>query len=150
MDDNLPRKNMDLHKVDSHGERVLELWKSNYVRILNGRCRGDNTGSFTCFPIRDGELPSVLDYIIADRDLMDSIGRIYVAPLSSISDHCLVRTEIYTQSPVVKHSKVAATKNTTINPINSRFKIDKVSLRKYQVALKSEVNMGKLKGIVES
>ena len=150
MDDNLPRKNMDLHKVDSHGEKVLELYKSNYLRILNGICRGDNTGSFTRFPIREGELPSVLGYIIADRDLMDSIGRIYVAPLSSISDHCLVKTEICTQSPLVKHSKVAATKNTTINSINSRFKIDKVSLRKYQVALKSEVNMSKLKGIVES
>lgn len=68
LDDSLPRKNMDVHKVDPHGERVLELCKSHYLRILNGRCRGDHVGIFTRFPIREGELPSTIDYIIADRD----------------------------------------------------------------------------------
>lgn len=81
---------------------------------------------------------------------MDSIARMYISPPSSISDHCLVKTEICTQSHVVKHKKVAPTKNTTINPIKDRFKVDKVSLHKYQVALKSEVNKGKLPHIVES
>ena len=87
----LPRENQDKHPVDSQGQRVLDLCKFTQTRILNGRIKGDRTGSFTRYPLSLRETPSTLDYVITDIRIMKKIKTFSVLHHLGLSDHeCLL------------------------------------------------------------
>ena len=89
-DNPIVRKNSDKHRMDTHGQRLLELCKNSQIRILNGRTRGDRTGKFTRYPLSLRENPSVLDYIMVDCETIKNVKYFSILPRLGLSDHeCL-------------------------------------------------------------
>lgn len=86
----LRRKNCDKHLVDKRGEALIQVCKSNGLRILNGRTRGDRYGRFTRYPLSIRESPSTLDYVVVDKGFLSKISYFVVMDSMGISDHeCL-------------------------------------------------------------
>ena len=73
---------------------ILELCKSNSLRILNGRATGDESGTFTRYPKRRSENPSAIDYTLCGEALIPSIFSFSVLPYTELSDHCCISTHI--------------------------------------------------------
>ena len=93
-DSQLTRNNRDTHAVDEQGKTILEICKANSLRILNGRTMGDEVGTFTRYPKRKFENPSVIDYTLCGEALLPSIFSFSVLPFTELSDHCCISTFI--------------------------------------------------------
>ena len=93
-DTQLDRNNQDTHAIDEQGKLILDLCKSNSLRILNGRMTGDESGRFTRYPKRPNENPSLIDYALCGESLMSKIHSFLVLPLTELSDHCCISTNI--------------------------------------------------------
>ena len=91
VDDVPPLRQSKDPKTNQHGSCLLSLCQRNQLRILNGRCPGDNFGQFTCHQTNGS---SVVDYIITTTDLLPQCRYITVAPLSQFSDHSLIMSKL--------------------------------------------------------
>ena len=92
------RKNMDPHSPDSHGKKLLSLCKTTGIRILNGRTFGDYFGHCTCYS-HNGS-PSVIDYMLADSELLKHIECFHVNDPSDLSIHTMLSCSIKLKSPI--------------------------------------------------
>ncbi len=79
----LPRNNMD-SKTNQHGKELINLCIGNGLRILNGRIIGDLLGCCTSYQTLGA---SVIDYAVADPQLLKLISSMRVSPPSYLSDH---------------------------------------------------------------
>ena len=65
---------METRNINHNGKLIIDMCKSVPLRTLNGRTTGDSFGTFTRYPIYNGQneipLPSVIDYALADRDIL--------------------------------------------------------------------------------
>lgn len=131
-DEPLPRSNMDISPVDTHGEKLLDLCKSQSLRILNGRfC---DKGSYTRFPTRTGDSPSLIDYSLVESPLLNKIRSFQVKPLTHLSDHCCLYTSINTNfytNNEVQHIPEQ------INLYPDRYKPDATALKMFQRVLEA-------------
>ena len=93
-DTELYRNNLDAHPIDEQGKIILDLCKSCSLRILNGRTTGDVNGRLTRYPNKPNENPSLIDYAICGESLMSKIFSFSVLPLTELSDHCCIATNI--------------------------------------------------------
>ena len=85
------RNNMDTY-VNEYGRRLLELCRNARLRIVNGRVLGDTTGRMTCYQWNGS---SVVDYCIADEDLLGAIEYFKVHELKgTLSNHCKISLQI--------------------------------------------------------
>ena len=78
----------DDQSVNTYGKRLLELVRNNNMVIFNGRtCFSNGTinSHFTCFRYNGA---SVVDYVIADKDIINSIKQFEVLSKTPDSDHC--------------------------------------------------------------
>ena len=99
------RNSQELKETDSHGELLLSLCQSSSLRILNGRCRGDSYGKFTCFPINEEHNSSILDFAISDVELLKNRVQYFnVCHLTSLSDHCCIKISLDVDFNVEIHS----------------------------------------------
>lgn len=98
LDQPLRRKNSDPHTSDLHGKKLLSLCKTTGVRIINGRTFGDYFGQCTCFS-HNGS-PSLIDYMLADEELLKNIECFNVKEPSDISIHCLLSCVIKLNAPI--------------------------------------------------
>ena len=133
MVDSVPitRSNTNLNPIDSHGDRLLELCKSNLLRILNGRV-GNNSNRYTRYPIKLSDKPGVIDYTLTSKNLLSLIKSFNIEPFTILSDHWCLYTRITCSnkySAKGEHDKVP-----------NKFIIDKTSLGIFQTALRSEIN----------
>ena len=87
-----PRLNQDPHKLDNHGQKLIDMCKSLGVCILNGRTLGDTMGSPTCYWCA----PSTIDYFLASSDLMDRVLTMQVLDLQPESIHCPIAMTLAT------------------------------------------------------
>ena len=69
-DTEIARCNQDTHATNEQGKLILDLCKSNSLRILNGRLNGDTSGKFTRYPKRTNENPSTIDYALCGEALL--------------------------------------------------------------------------------
>ena len=90
------RENMDRTPIDQQGKKILELCKYSSYRILNGRIKGDKTGTFTRYPRNLKDVPSVIDYALCGATLMTRIHSFSVLPFTGLSDHCCISVCIRT------------------------------------------------------
>ncbi len=81
------RRNHDTRPTDNRGKDILDLCKSCSMKIINGKKFGDTNGRFTCSS-RNALIPSVIDYTIADKELVKEITYFRVDSLTTFSDHC--------------------------------------------------------------
>ena len=115
-DSEMTRKNRDNHAIDEQGKKILEICKSNSLRILNGRTMGDEFGTFTRYPKRKFENPSVIDYTLCGEALIPSIFSFSVLPYTELSDHCCISTFIKINRVLEKDDVVRECNNIKINP----------------------------------
>jgi exonuclease III len=87
------RRNMDKHKVDSYGDRLLDMCKSTGLRILNGRILGDIHGNTTCYSPNGA--PSTIDYFAAQVSLLNKVKIFRVHHLTPLSIHCMISATLY-------------------------------------------------------
>ena len=127
----IARSNTDLNPVDSHGERLLELCKSNLLRILNGRF-GNNSNRYTRYPTKLGDKPSVIDYTLTSKNLLSIIKSSNIEPFTILSDHCCLHTIIMCLN---KHSAEVEHEQIKLNKVPNKFIMDI-----FQTALRSEMN----------
>ena len=92
MVDSVPiaRSNTDLNPTDSHGERLLELCKSNLPRILNERF-GNNSNRYTRYPTKLGDKLCVIDYTLTSKSIIKSFN---IEAFTILSDHCCLHIRI--------------------------------------------------------
>ena len=142
IDNPIKRNNKDNKECDSHGEKLIEFCKTNYLRILNGRFRGDKYGSFTRFPMKTSDNPSVIDYMVIDASLFHAVNDFKVLPFTLLSDHCCITTIVNTN---VANSQILEPTSNNLN-INreEKFLANKESLLLFETALKSDTNKEKL------
>ena len=95
-DGQLDRNNRDAHMPDEQGKVVLQICKTSSLRILNGRTKGDEFGTFTRYPKRKNENPSVIDYTLCGEGLLPIVHSFSVLPFTELSDHCCITTFIRT------------------------------------------------------
>jgi exonuclease III len=88
------RNNSDIHKVDTHGTKLLSLCKTSGFRILNGRCFGDYFGRCTCYSYT-GQ-PSTIDYMLTSVEFLDKIECFVVNEPCDKSIHCSLSCVIKT------------------------------------------------------
>ena len=92
LDRAIQRNNVDPHLPDSHGKKLLSLCKATGMRILNGRTFGDYFGQCTCYS-HNGS-PSVIDYMLADNELLNKIECFHVNNPSDMSIHTVLSCAI--------------------------------------------------------
>jgi hypothetical protein len=91
VDCNIPTRYSQDYVMNKYGRQLLTMCKSSQMRILNGRTIGDLHGQFTNYQYNGC---SVVDYCIVDNDLLHNINYFKVDPLTHLSDHSLIQTEI--------------------------------------------------------
>ncbi len=130
------RTNSDSRKENKHGAKILELCRTNCMRILNGRCFGDLSGRFTHYPLIDN--PSVIDYIITDTDLINRVNQFSVSDLLDCSDHCKVSVYIKVEFELTQDKQL----NTAVlKDIPMQFKWESGDSDKFMAAcISNEVN----------
>jgi exonuclease III len=90
----MSRRNMDEHKRDAYGEKLLDICKSTNLRLLNGRFLGDFKGRPTCYS--PAGAPSVIDYFAAHVSLLHKVKLFRVHDVTPLSIHCMITTTLYT------------------------------------------------------
>ena len=80
------RQSFDLTS-NNHGKKLIDICKSCDLRILNGRTLGDSLGRPT-FHGTNGI--SVIDYVLCNQDLLQSIKHLVVNSPCYLSDHSQV------------------------------------------------------------
>ena len=134
-DSQLSRNNRDTNAVDGQGRAILDLCKSKSLRILNGRTRGDETGTFTRYPKRKFENPSVIDYTLCGEALIPSIFSFSVLPYTEISDHCCIATFLEINRPLDRECSQEDLVKVNPNPPKLKFDRDKVHIFQTNVRL---------------
>ena len=84
-------RNSQNKKDNSYGKHLSESCMTHNLKILNGRTAADMIGKYTCFKYNGC---SVVDYIMVDRDVHENAMYFKVMPLTSLSDHCQIKTEL--------------------------------------------------------
>ena len=92
---------METRNINHNGKLLIDMCKSVPLRILNGRTTGDSFGTFTRYPIYNGQneipLPSIIDYALGDRDILQKIKYFSISELNRFSDHCMIKLSLETK-----------------------------------------------------
>ena len=74
--------------INANGRKLLDFFKLNTLRIANGRLDSDiGIGKYT-YVGSTGR--SVIDYVIATPNLLNTISTFHVGESNILSDHCLI------------------------------------------------------------
>ena len=77
---------------NTQGQNLIDLCIASQLRILNGRFIGDILGNFTCHKSYGA---SVVDYALADMDLLKSIHFFQVKNATYLSDHSQISVHLH-------------------------------------------------------
>ena len=146
-DTQMERNNKDNTAIEEQGKKVLEICKSNSLRILNGRTNGDEFGTFTRYPKRKNENPSVIDYTLCGEALMSSIHSFSVLPFSELSDHCCISTFIKVNQDIDRVEPTES-ENVKVNPNLPKLKFDRNRVRVFQANVLLSEKFEPLKSLV--
>ena len=69
-DKQILRRQSNDSKVDTRGKDLLDMCRSQHLRVLNGRIIGDLFGKYTCFKPKGA---SVVDYVILSEGALDEV-----------------------------------------------------------------------------
>ena len=83
------RSSLD-NNINEYDRKLITLCQTTDSVIVNGRTVGDISGKMTCHT-HNGS--SLIDYVLCSHQLFSYID-LKVGDLSSLSDHCLISTEI--------------------------------------------------------
>ena len=126
------RKNFD-ENLNSHGKSLLDLCRTFDLNILNGRTLGDSLGKAT-YHAKTGT--SVVDYIITDQSLLQSVNYFLVNQPSFLSEHSSICTWINT-SLIVSDPENRDSQHSTQQALPPRFVWSTDSCELYKIALAS-------------
>ena len=82
----IPRNSYD-SQVNAHGRKLLQIMTNHEMLLANGRICGDMAGNLTCCQYNGS---SVVDALIAQRDLIPLINYFKVLPFDWYSDHAVI------------------------------------------------------------
>ena len=85
--------------VNPRGKKLLDMISCCNLSILNGNTVGDVFGNLTCLKYNGA---SVVDYMIASRDLKSEIRNFQVLPMTALSDHRPILCTLYTSSRIIQ------------------------------------------------
>lgn len=125
IDSDLKHRESEDAKVDERGKQLIDLCISTRLRILNGRCTGDNYGKFTCQKPTGAR---VVDYAILSEELPKEIIYFHVPPFKPTFSEC--------HSKISFNLKATYANNTPLNLLESMptlFKWTNASLELFQV-----------------
>ena len=146
-DTELKRNNRDTQAIDEHGKMILEICKSNSLRILNGRTSGDEFGTFTRYPKRRNENPSVIDYTLCGEALLPLVHSFSVLPFTEISDHCCISTFIKINQNLTRDDTQEADE-ISVNPNPPRLKYDRDRIHIFQTNIQRSEKFEPLRTLV--
>ena len=128
--------------VNPYGSKLLSLCKGLSLRILNGRTLGDTSGAYTCFQYNG---KSVVDYIIADENIMHKIPILTVSPPTHLSDHAPI-------SFCIRHGRVHESTSKNMDKCNEKltFKWTDDSSTLFKAALELPTIKNRLHKIIPS
>ncbi|CAB4019870.1 Hypothetical predicted protein [Paramuricea clavata] len=115
------------------------------MRILNGRTLGDSFGKPTSHH-KNGT--SVVDYIICDQELTQTIENFIVKPPTYLSDHSQIVTWMKTKQHINSTSNITPTPISTTHKLPYQFKWENNSPISFTEALKSVEIQQKLESLI--
>ena len=98
LDENIPpRFSLDKNASNANGNMLLSFCKQTSLRIANGRYGSDKmVGNFTCTTSRGR---SLVDYVLANKYILDKIESFDIGEPNILSDHHLVSFSLSTHLP---------------------------------------------------
>ena len=138
---NKPHNNQDTHQTDQFGTKLLDLCKACDLRIANGRLLGDHLGSYTCFNYNS--TPSVIDYLLVDANLIDSVEIFHVHPLLPTSIHCCISTVLKYRFDI-RLNDSSENNDQTLRTTGTRYIWSPVHELSFKQALSSQSNTSSL------
>ena len=99
LDENIPTPKLDFDipirrncdtVINSHGKKILQLWHSLDLIILNGRRIGDAKGNLRFMSANSGT--STIDYSLCNDKFYECVENFLVLPLTELSDHSKIVT----------------------------------------------------------
>ena len=102
-DVNITRFSNDKGRVNSFGHKLLDMYKSTGLRIVNGRIGEDRgIGNLTCITANG---TSLVDYVLRDIQLFNIFCHFKVCDTNEFSDHCIVECSILSQMPRISTNR---------------------------------------------
>ena len=148
----LRRNNLDVNPVDQQGKLILNLCKSNGLRILNGRSFGDRNGHLTRYPLdKNTEKPSTIDYALCGQSFLADIFSFSILPFTDLSDHCCLSTTIRINRVLPKapaDENVDDYPDVSVNPKMDTFVFDPERLDIFKANIRQDENIGILASLV--
>ena len=143
-DQQIKRNNRDTQSTDEHGKMILEICKSNSLRILNGRTTGDEFGTFTRYPKRANEKPSAIDYALCGESLIPLVHSFSVLPFTELSDHCCISTFIKINR-ILERAPNLEGEFVKVNPNPPKIKFDRNRVNIFQEHVQTSEKLEPLK-----
>ena len=131
-EDNSRLRNTRDNVFNTQGQALIDLCLASQLRVLNGRYIGDFFGNFTCHKSYGS---SVVDYALADTDLLNYINFFKVDYPTYLSDHSQISVHIDCQM----NYSVSNTCNTqNFKSLSTSYKWESVSKSKLLTAISDE------------
>ena len=144
------RNNFD-NLINVHGKSLIEICKNCNLRILNGRTLGDSLGRPT-YHGKNGT--SLVDYVICDQDLTETIENLIIKPPTYLSDHSQILTWIKTNQANIQNSidpnVIVSTPITRQHELPAQFIWDNNSARYFKESLQSYETQTKLNQLINT
>ena len=140
-----PTQMLIIFQTDQFGTKLLDLCKACDLRIANGRLLGDHLGSYTCFNYNS--TPSVIDYLLVDANLIDSVEIFHVHPLLPTSIHCCIST-VLKYRPDIHPNDSSENNDQTLRTTGTRYIWSPVHELSFKQALSSQGNTSSLNMIL--
>ena len=147
-DNELKRHSRDTQLTNEQGKMILEICKSNSLRILNGRIMGDELGTCTRYPKRKNENPSVIDYTLCGEALLPRMFSFFVLPYTELSDHCCISTHIKVNRSLEREGKTSENGSIKVNPNPPKLKFDKNRVHIFQSNVENSEQLAPLQALV--
>ena len=116
---------------------------------MNGRTSGDENGSFTRYPSKFTDNPSVIDNALCSESTIEDVKSFFVLPFTGLSDHCCISVTI--KSNIYIKPVPPAANNKVDEKLNTKkfiFKYDKTRKDLYEKALRGDENVEKLRTLI--
>ena len=134
-DEVMPRSSQD-KIINANGRKLLDFCRLNTLRIANGRLGSDRgVGKYT-YVGSTGR--SVIDYVIASPNLLNTISTFHVGEPNILSDHCLIDFSMISRNSI--NELVDVSENVPFENVKKKYAWNEGRAGEYHINLQEEEN----------
>ena len=109
---------------------------------------GDELGTFTRYPKRKNENPSVIDYTLCGEALLPRMFSFFVLSYTELSDHYCISTHIKVNRVLEREGKTSGNESIKVNQNPHKLKFDKNRVQIFQSNVEYSERLAPLQALV--